>query len=126
MLAAELKQNDVRDELLQMAHQTAQQEGGYNAPHVADVAKLAQDAIADPSQLPAIAKQLKENVAKVNNPRQRSSAAYLAGKFLILSGQEEAGWELLAMAVRAPLSGPNSALAAVELREVKDAPRAKK
>lgn len=125
MLAAELKQNDVRDELLQMAHQAAEQEGGYNAPHLADVAKLAQDALADPSKLPAIAKQLKENVAKVNNPRLRGDAAYLAGKFLLLNGQE-AGWDLLAIAVRAPLSGPNSALAAVELRERKDAPQAKK
>jgi hypothetical protein len=117
LLADELKQNDVRDQLLQMAHQMALQEQ-FKMPHLADVAKLAQEALTDPTKLPGMAAEVKERVRKVNDPRQRCDAAYMAGKFLLLHGQE-GGAEMFAMAVRVPLGSPTGTLAAVELREQK-------
>jgi tetratricopeptide (TPR) repeat protein len=119
LLAEELKQPEVRDEmLLEVEKGAVQAEYQPDLFHSGELARAARDAMSDASKLPALAVQAKEQLAKVPDLGTRCDTAYVLGKFLVLHGQD-AGWEILEAAAAYPMGNPSSTLAAVDLRERK-------
>lgn len=88
----------------------------YERKYLVELAKLAQEALADPAKLEQLPGQADALLAKIDDPQERCVVAYLAGKFLDLRGKPTEGLALLKQAADSPFTTPASALAVAELQ----------
>jgi hypothetical protein len=115
LLAHELKQPDVRDTSLQVVRQSANDER-YKQPFLGEAAALAQDAVAAPAKMDELPARANELLAKIEDPREAATVAYVLGKLLDLHDRKE-GVELLKRAALLPFTHAQAAIAAAELRD---------
>jgi hypothetical protein len=85
-------------------------------PHLATLAGLAQEALADEGKMKELPPKVTSLLEKIEDPKEKCQIAYLAGKVLKLHGQEAAAKELFTQAAGVPFTHHAATLSAIELR----------
>ena len=114
LLADELKNAKLRDELLQIAMQSPR-DPKFQRPHLAELARSAQEALATENGMDGFAARVQELLKHVDEPRERCIVMFLSGKLLLLH-ERDSGRTLIEQAARFPFGLQTSTLAAVDLR----------
>jgi tetratricopeptide (TPR) repeat protein len=119
LLADELGKTDVRDELLNTVRRAAVQPHSLR-PSLEELARRAQEILADPTQRDSLAERALPLAKELNTPVHRADAAYIAGKFLSLRGHADTK-ELFQFAAASVRGSPTSTLASVEWQKLGNA-----